>query len=179
VEGEAQTRQKVVVVAGLPGTGKSTLAERVATTIGAPVFAGDWLLGAIAPYGVLNGLDRSSLLGLSYDLLGTLVTRQLLLGQSAVVDYLLNDAAVSRWRESAARFGACMVVVECVCSDRDLHRRRVVGRKRGIPGWHEVDWEHVERMRVEFPPLGVKDLTVDAVNAVEDNARLVLECLGS
>jgi len=100
------------------------------------------------------------------------------LGQSAVVDYLVNDAVVRRWQETAARFDACMIVVECVCSDQDLHRRRVVGRKRGIPGWHEVDWEHVERMRAEFPPLGVKDLTVDAVNAVEGNARLVLEFFG-
>jgi hypothetical protein len=67
-------------------------------------------------------------------------------------------------------------VVECVCSDRDLHQRRVVGRKRGIPGWHEVGWDHIERMRVEFP-LSVEHLTVDAVNGVEDNARLVLEHL--
>jgi adenylate kinase family enzyme len=44
----------VLVVTGLPGTGKSTLAERVAKAAGAPAFSVDWLLGAIAPSGVLN-----------------------------------------------------------------------------------------------------------------------------
>jgi predicted kinase len=175
----AQSRPSVVVFTGLPGTGKSTLAELVASRIRAPAFAGDWVLGALAPHGVLNDLDRSALLSLYYDVLGMLVTRQLLLGQSAVVDCLLDDAVAARWRELAARFDASLVIVECVCSDPDLHRQRVEGRERGIPGWHEVDWEHVQRMRVEFPPLGVERLMVDAVDALEDNARSVLDHLGS
>ncbi|MEV6417139.1 hypothetical protein [Kribbella sp. NPDC051718] len=69
---------------GLPGAGKSTLADRVAGDVGAPCFAGDWLMGALKPHGVLQGLDRAGFLGLYYDLLGTLVRRQLMLGQSAV-----------------------------------------------------------------------------------------------
>jgi predicted kinase len=176
---QARSRPSVVVFTGLPGTGKSTLAELVASRIGAPAFAGDWLLGALAPHGILDDLDRGALLSLYYDLLGMLVTRQLLLGQSAVVDCLLDDAVAARWREIAARFDASLVIVECVCSDTDLHRQRVEGRERGIPGWHEVDWQHVQRMRVEFSPLSVERLTVDAVDALEDNARSVLDHLGS
>lgn len=45
-----------VVLTGLPGTGKSTLADRAAAALGAPSFSGDWLLGALAPHGVLRGM---------------------------------------------------------------------------------------------------------------------------
>jgi AAA domain len=170
---------KVVVFTGLPGTGKSTLAELVAKTINAPAFAGDWLMGALSPYGVLDDLDRASFLSLYHGLLGTLVTRQVMLGQSAIVDCLVNDSVAAQWQADIAGCAARLYLVECVCSDAALHRGRIVGRRRGIPGWHEVGWDHVERMRVEFPALGIEHLTVDAVDPLKDNMRKVLDYLGS
>lgn len=162
----------VVVLTGLPGTGKSTLADRAAAVLGAPSFSGDWLLGALAPHGVLHGLDRDTYRRLYHDLLGTLITRQLLLGQSAVVDCLVDDAVLARWRGLAGEHGARLAVVECRCGDLGVHRRRVEGRRRGIPGWHEVDdWAHVERMRAEFPPLTVEHLALDTA-AVDADAAL-------
>jgi predicted kinase len=164
----------VLVFAGLPGSGKSTLAERIAGTIKAPVFAGDWLMGVLKPYGMLKGLDRASYLAMYYELLRTLVVRQLMLGQSAIVDCLMDDERIAAWRETAAGYGAELVVVECVCSDADLHRSRIEGRTRGIPGWPEVGWEHVSRMRSEFPALTAERITVDAVHPVEHNEGVVL-----
>jgi predicted kinase len=172
----------LVIVTGLPGAGKSTLAEKLARATGTPAFSGDWLMGALAPYGVLDGLERPAYLDMYYNLLGTLVTRQLMLGQSAIVDCLVTGDRVARWQAAAADHGGRVVVVECVCGDIDLHRSRVVGRRRDIPGWHEIDWDHVERMRSEFPPLsiehpGVEHIVVDAVRPAEHNARLVLDRL--
>jgi hypothetical protein len=43
------------------------------------------------------------------------------------------------------------------CSDRQLHRSRVDGRERGIPGWYELDWSQVERSRASWDP----DISVD------------------
>ena len=169
----------VVVFTGLPGTGKSTLAEQAARAIGAPAFAGDWLMGALKPYGVLAGLDRPTYLAMYYNLLNTLVTRQLLLGQSAVLDCLINDDIAARWHEDTARHGGRLLVVECVCNDLHLHRSRVVGRKRDIPGWHEIGWDHVERMRTEYPPLTISHITIDAVNSLDDNIRYVLDQINS
>lgn len=67
-----------------------------------------------------------------------------------------------------------MFLVECICSDEAVHRRRIVGRTRGIPGWHEVGWDHVERMRAEIAPLPADRLTVDAMEPVAGNLRRVL-----
>jgi predicted kinase len=171
----ARRLSTVLVFTGLPGTGKSTLAEKVATIIKAPAFAGDWLLGALKPFGVLAGLDRQTSLDLYYRLLHTLTARQLMLGQSAVLDCLVTDANVAAWRQQAAEFDARLVIVECVCSDEQVHRRRLEGRRRHIPGWHEIDWDHVERMRAEFPPLQGNDLSLDAMNPVQGNVETVLK----
>jgi len=146
----------------------------VAVEVGAPAFSGDWLLGALKPHGLLSGLDRPTLLAAYYDLLTTLATRQLMLGQSAVMDCLVNDEVAGRWKELADQYEARLLLVECVCSDEGEHRRRLEGRSRGIPGWHEVGWGHVERMRAEYPPLTVPHLTLDAMDPLDVNLRKVL-----
>jgi predicted kinase len=169
----------VILFVGLPGTGKSTLAEAVARRVGVPAFAGDWLLGALVPHGVLSGLDRQTYGRVYADLLSTLVTRQVALGQSAVVDCLVGDGVLDRWRRTAGEHGAGLRVVHCVCTDLELHRRRVTGRRRGIPGWHEIDWDHVQRMRQEFPPPRSPTLAIDAVDPLAGNLHLVLEQVGA
>jgi predicted kinase len=166
-------KPQVVVFTGLPGTGKSTMAEQVAGDLRAPAFAGDWLLGALKPHGVLAGLERPAFLAMYYDLLTTLMTRQLMLGQSAVLDCLVNDEIAERWDKVTSQYDARLFVVECSCSDEPEHRRRVETRHRNIPGWHEIDWAHVERMKGEYPPLSFPHLALDAVDPVDHNRAKV------
>ncbi|CAM3684222.1 AAA family ATPase [Occultella aeris] len=171
-------RPVVVIFTGLPGTGKSTMADRTAVHLGAPAFSGDWLMGALQPAaGQLAHLDRDTHLRLYHSLLGSLLTRQLLLGQSAVLDCLVTPGVVEGWRSTATEHGADLRIIECVCSDVALHRSRVEGRVRGIPGWHEIDWAHVERMRAEFGVLGGEHLTLDAVVPMDRNFRRVCDHL--
>jgi adenylate kinase family enzyme len=86
----------VVVFTGLPGTGKSTLAEATARALHAPAFAGDWLLGALKPAAsALMHLDRATYLALYRGLLRSLIERQLILGQSALVDCVVADEVLA------------------------------------------------------------------------------------
>jgi hypothetical protein len=118
---------------------------------------------------VLDDLDRPTVLSVYFGLLDSLVTRQLILGQSAVVDAVLDDATAARWRQNVEGRGGRLLVVQCVCGDEVVHRSRIEGRRRDIPGWHEVGWDHVERMRAEFRPVTAPDLTLDALDPLDDN----------
>jgi predicted kinase len=178
--GELGAQPRVIIFTGLPGTGKSTLAEKVARTVGAPAFAGDWLMGGLKPaHAALFQLDRAHYLAAWFGLLRTLVTRQLMLDQSAVVDDVVSDGQFVLWREVTDHFRARLYIIECVCSDEAVHRARIEGRVRGIPGWHEIGWDHVERMRAETTPPTVDRLTVDAIEPVENNFRRVLEYIAT
>lgn len=159
----------------MPGTGKSTLAEQVARTLRAPAFAGDWLMGGLKPaHAALARLDRPDYLAAWFGLLRTLVVRQLMLGLDALVDDVIGKDQELAWRQTTDRFGARLFLIECVCSDETVHRARITGRIRGIPGWHEVGWDHVERMRAEAPTLTAEHLVVDAVEPLDGNLRRVL-----
>jgi prolyl oligopeptidase len=56
------------------------------------------------------------------------------------------------WLHDGRRFVYHRYLIECICSDTAVHRARIEGRVRGIPGWQEVGWDHVQRMRAEVPP---------------------------
>jgi hypothetical protein len=47
---------RLIVFSGLPGTGKGTLAEAAGRQLRVPVFAVDWLLGSLTPFGGRDGL---------------------------------------------------------------------------------------------------------------------------
>jgi predicted kinase len=165
---------RLIVFSGLPGTGKSTLAEVAGRQLRVPVFAVDWLLGSLTPFG---GYHLDELLKAGAELLTTLALRQLELGQSAILDFPAEDLTTrTRWRTLAHAAGAQFRVVVCTCSDRELHRARLEGRKRGIPGWHEGgNWANVERRMTEFPPWTGEVLTIDAVQPLAQNLATVLK----
>ncbi len=137
-------------------------------------------MGGLKPaHAALGQLDRSQYVAAWFGLLRTLVIRQLMLDQSAVVDDIVSDDQFVQWRETADRFGARLRLIECVCSDESLHRARIEGRVRGIPGWHEVGWDHVERMRAEVLPLDAERLVVDAVAPIEGNFGRVMDYIAA
>lgn len=152
LEGSADSGVATLVVfGGVPGSGKSAVAERVGAALDVPVFALDWLLGALSPFGMQHRLD---LLSIGAELLTTLAYRELFAGRSAIIDTTSEDAGSrARWESLATAVGATFMPVVCVCSDPALHRERVERRQRGIPGWADAgDWPNVTSRLAGFPP---------------------------
>jgi len=163
-------RPTIVVFTGLPGTGKSTLAESLGRRLSAPVFAGDWLLGSMKPaHKQIALLDSAAYDQLYESILASLLIRQLMLDQSGIADCVLPDEALARLATAVSGYDATLSVIECVCSDVAVHRSRIQGRVRGIPGWHEIDWNHVEHMRSEVGSIKADRLVVDAVQPLPSN----------
>ena len=162
----------LVVVGGLPGTGKSTLADGLAAHLGVPVFNKDWIEASLRRDGVAPGRDSWLV---AENLLTTLAGQQLRRRQSAILDTVArNPASRATWRRLADEAAASWRLLECVCSDPDLHRRRVVGRDRGIPGWYELTWADVEDVRARSEPWSEEHLVVDAARPAPENLEAAL-----
>jgi len=171
---------KLILFSGLPGTGKSALAEQVACELGIPVFAKDWLEATLLRCELAPTNVAKSLASAGYELLTTLAERQMMLGQSVILDSVASTQSIRMtWRGLAEKYHAGWSVIECVCSDENLQRERLGKRQRWIPGWHELDWSDVERVKTYYHPWGEHRLVVDATCPLEENLKIVLKYLCS
>jgi predicted kinase len=85
------------------------------------------------------------------------------------------EPARQQWRDLASRHRVRLAVIEVVCSDTALHRRRLEERVRGIEGLDEPDWASVERRRAEYEPWTDRRLVLDSVNDLSANIKHALE----
>lgn len=135
-KGAMSVQPQSIIFTGLPGTGKSTLAEEAATLLRCPLFAKDQLEATLRRSGI--GADANSGWA-AVELLNTLAREQLRRGQSAILDCVATFERMREpWRVLARTYGTRLRIVECVCSDETLHRARLEIRQRGIPGWPEL-----------------------------------------
>ena len=164
----------IVLITGLPGSGKSTMAEVAGRALDAPVLAHDWAMSGLRPYPELqDALDTMGVRGhrgVGWSLLWALARSQLRLGSSVVLDGVARDPDVEGTRLVAREEGARSVVILTSVHDVELHRSRVEGRQRLIPDWYELDWDHVGRARASWVPPADVDLVLEAANPVEENA---------
>jgi predicted kinase len=167
----------LVVVGGVPGTGKSTIASHAAGLLGATLLSKDVLEAALWR----SGIDRTVGSGwAAYEQLGSIAETQLRLGHSVILDAVAtNERIRGGWRELAAGYGARFLAVECVCSDEHVHRSRIAGRVRRIAGWPELTWADVVDVRSRYEPWsdGTR-LILDAVRPLPENLAAIAAYLG-
>jgi predicted kinase len=166
----------LVVLAGLPGSGKSAFAEDLAQALSCAVLSVDPAEAAMWRAGV----SRSEPTGLAaYVVVEALAAEQIALGHDVIVDAVnAVEAARAQWRDLAARTGAGLRFIEVRCSDPGVHRRRLEARQRDIAGFYEPSWADVEQRSREFAPWTDDRLTLDSVRPREGNLSAALRYLG-
>ena len=161
---------KLIIFSGLPGTGKSALAETIGRDYGIPVFAKDWLEATLLRSGLKPVTEDKSLGSAGYELLTVLAERQLMLCQSVILDSVAGTQTIrNTWCQLSEQYKADWRVIECICSDESLHQARLKDRKRNIPGWHELEWSEVERVKQYYLPLKGEHLVLDMVHPFDEN----------
>ncbi len=127
----------LVVVAGLPGTGKTTLGRAVSDLLEATFLRIDSIETAIARCG-LAVADSP----VGYAVGSAIAADQLRAGRTVVVDAVSPiTEARNGWVALAAATGSVLRLVEVTCSDRGEHRRRV--ERRTLAGQPAPTWQQV------------------------------------
>jgi predicted kinase len=159
----------LIVLSGLSGVGKTTIARALATALGAVHVRVDSIEQALRN----NGLPVE---GEGYAVAHAVTEDNLRLGRTVVADSV-NPWPLTRdeWRLVGARAGVLVVDVEVVCSDLAEHRRRVESRAADIPGHRPPTWAEVierdyrpwdrERLVIDTARLDVKQ-SLEAILAV-------------
>jgi predicted kinase/transcriptional regulator with XRE-family HTH domain len=150
----------LVVVGGLPATGKSTVASALARQAGFTFVRVDRIEQAI-----IDSAGPGQPLGQPLGPVGYMVAygvaaEQLGHGVSVVAE-CVNPLGVTRdaWRDIAAGHGARLVEVELVCTDRAAHRERAQTREVDIRGLRLPDWEQITSR--EYEPWDRGHLVID------------------
>lgn len=173
MQGDGAARPLLVVFAGLPGSGKTTLAREVAQYLGAVHIRIDTIEQTIRD----TCLAQEDIGPAGYQLGYAIARDNLGLGLTVVADSV-NPIAITRdaWRQVAEHERADCVEVEVVCSDPVEHRQRVEGRVSDIPGLELPSWQQVAERHVD--PWDRPVCRIDtAGRAIEDNVREVLGLL--
>ena len=159
----------LVVVGGLPATGKSTIAGQLARQVRAPYLRVDRIEQAIVDHSALTHPIGVA----GYAVAHSLASEQLSLGLDVVVE-CVNPTAITRdgWTSTAGRAGAAIVEVEIVCSDAAEHRRRVETRVSDVDGLVKPTWDQV--LRREYHPWSRRHLIIDSVGtSVQEAAEQI------
>jgi predicted kinase len=156
---------RLIVFAGLPGTGKSTLARMLAEALPAFLIRIDTIEQAF-----LSNPDGATNAGaLGYVIAYRVAADNLRLGASVMAD-CVNPRQVTReaWREVAKAENVPIFNIEVVCSDAVEHRRRVETRTADIEHLLLPTWEDV--VAREYVPWIDKRTVIDTAHISPDDA---------
>lgn len=161
----------LVILSGLPGTGKTTVARLVATAVGAVHLRVDSIEQALRNIGREIEAD-------GYAVAQAVAEDNLRLGHIVVAD-CVNPWPLTRaaWRSVAARAGVREIEVEVICSDVDEHRRRVESRVADIAGLRLPTWAEV--LSRDYQTWDSDRILIDTARAsAAESVQVIVAALG-
>lgn len=164
----------LVIFSGLPGTGKSTLANHLARDLRWPLLRIDDVAGEVPANANYRFWDEKILALL------TVTEAQLEVGVSVIADSVFMGTDRLHAQEIAQKHGAMFRPVYCFVSDEATWKQRVNERAGVLQHPAVATWERIQHQRQWFAPWQPgTGLFVDAVEPVEQNYARVREFVTS
>jgi len=163
----------LIIIGGLPGTGKTTIARELAHQLGAVHLRIDSIEQAIWDSGVVS----RSLNDAGYRVGYAIAEDNLRVGRTVIADSV-NPLPLTRdaWVEVANRAQVSAIEIEVKCSNASEHRHRVENRMADIPGLRLPTWQEV--VSRDYHPWDREHVVIDtASRSVEQNIKILREVL--
>ena len=167
----------LVVLCGLPGTGKSHFAAALAARIPCLVLSSDRLRKILKPQPRYTREEHARVFRAAHALLEGLLAQ----GHRAVFDATnLTDRAREPLREIAARVGVPLLLVQ-FDAPPSLVRQRLARRSRGEidDTWSDADWRIYCRLYPGHEPVTGPHLFVDSSQSIEPELEKLVNLLGN
>lgn len=155
----------LIILGGLPGTGKTTISKALAKKLPAIHLRIDTIESAIKRSHLQVEDD---LLDAGYLVAYDVAVDNLMLGHNVIADSV-NSIAITResWRNVAKRAKVDFIEIEFLCSDNDEHKNRVETRKSDIanltpPTWQKVQNRHYEPWDLQGLKINTARKSIDA-----------------
>lgn len=160
----------LIILGGLPGTGKTTIAKQLAKHLKAVYLRVDTVEQ------VLKRANHIEVIGPEgYLICYGIAVDNLRLGQFFIADSV-NPIAVTRkdWQQVAKEANVKFIEVELVCSDTLSHKSRIETRKADIPEHRLPCWQDV--LNREYEPWESKSLSIDTSKySVDESVKIILD----
>lgn len=131
----------LIVLAGLPGVGKTSIGKQLAKQLRATYLRVDTIEHAIRA----RATPAVDVAEAGYVIAYRIAEDNLRLGQIVIADSV-NPIEITReaWHGVASTAAVQMLDIEIICSDQEVHRRRVETRQSDIAGLERPTWDAVK-----------------------------------
>lgn len=164
-------KPKLIVMSGLQGSGKSSIAYKLSEKLKIPIISVDPIHSAILKAGIEDSFE----VGLAdYFVAEKLAEENLENGISIIIDasnYVREGQKI--WEDLASRKNLKLVVIQCNL-DEKIHKERIEKRVRNIYGINEVNWDDVKKRKEIMRKWAVEKLILDTSVEVNENIEKII-----
>jgi predicted kinase len=159
----------LIILGGLPGSGKTTIARELARQLGAVHVRIDSIEEAILDSGILSSPINDAGYRVGY----AVAADNLRIGRTVIADSV-NPIPLSRdaWVEVANRAQVSAVEIEVTCSDAKEHQHRVETRISDIPRSRSRTWQDV--VSRDYRPWNREHIVIDTANRTVEQVVTIL-----
>jgi predicted kinase len=161
---------KLIIFSGLPGTGKSRLAGRLARELGLPLLCIDDVVGEVPEGAGIPFWDSK------VAILLRLTEVQLELGLSVIVDSVFMNLDRYHAQELARKYGARFYPIYVFVSDDKVWEQRVNERYEEMNHKDVATWDRIQHQRERFRTWEPGTaLFIDSLHSFDRNYEIVLD----